>query len=485
MLLVFTVAFVSHAKENKGRTYFDIGVFALQDGDYQKAETNFIKALDQNPNNPVYHHYLGKTYLQAARYAQAEEHLTRAEELEPDLSELQYDIAYLYYKMENYSRAAERFKTLVITEPDNVLAHYQCGISLYKQRQYAEALDFFVAASEMSPTIKANGYYYAGICLLNLGNYDQAIERLAYVEAKADSELLKDHAIRWLNVIERQKVSMKRYRLYLKIGYQYDSNVTLDPIDTDIIADEDDFLTLVYLSGSYNFINRKRFVVGAGYNHYQTLHNRLTEYDLIAGIGSIYGRYRTGQFLFSLTYFPHYYWLDTEDYLRRHQWTPDITWRINRDLITRLSYSYYDNDYFQSDDRDGHTHEPVLSAYYFFNNRNAFVFGSLGYEDYNATSPDQYYEQVKLRGGLSLKIPWKLTLYTTVRYYDKNYNHVNSIYNVEREDDKFNGTIALSRQIVYEWLILTGEFDYTKNNSNIDDYGYRRYRGTLSLAAKF
>ncbi len=485
IVLVLTFTFVPHAEADKGRAYFDFGVFALEDSDFKGAEKNFKKALDLNPDNPLYNRYLGQTYLKLEQYDKAAKYLNKAWGLDPDLSGLQYDIAFLSYKMKDYAGAAQLFAAIVAEDPENVLAQYHGGISHFYLGQYRQALGYFVAASKMSPTIKTNGYYYAGICSLELGDYDKAIERLEYVKQNTVSESLRSHAVKWLNTIERKKKKLKRYRLFLKTGYQYTSNVTLDPVAEDFVADEEDTLAVVYFAGKYDLVKRPDFVFGAGYNHYQTWHHDLHEYDLVGSIGSVYGKAYAGPFTFSLSYLPHYYWLDSDSYLRRHQLMPEVTWQATKNLVTRLSYSYYDNDYFQNDTSDGYTHEPFFSIYYFFKILSGHLFGRFGYEDNSATHPDRYYNRIKLKAGLSIKVPWETNLSITGKYHDKNYDNVNTQYLVKRTDEKYYASIALARKIYYEWLILTGEYNYTKNNSNISVYEYRKNSGTLSLTLKF
>jgi hypothetical protein len=58
-----------------------------------------------------------------------------------------------------------------------------------KQKKYDKALDRVLAAAEMSPTIKANGYYYAGLCYWKMGQADQTVEKFEHVRDHADSEL--------------------------------------------------------------------------------------------------------------------------------------------------------------------------------------------------------------------------------------------------------------------------------------------------------
>ena len=483
--LFFCFTLVSSAQEDKGRAYYDFGVFAYEDGDYGDAEKNLKKALGFNPNNPFYNQYLGKTYLKMERYDEARSHFIKAWDLNPDIAGLKYDMAFLNYKTENYTRASELFEEIVKEEPENVLAHYHGGISLYKEKKYSKAVSFFMTASEISPTIKANGYYYAGICHLKMGDMGKAEELLKYVKDHADSESIREYALKWLRVIKTRKRELRPYRVNVKLGYQYDSNVRLEPLDEDIYADEDDFVTVGYFSGKYNLINRQDYVAGVGYSHYQRWHNDLEEYDLVGSILNLYGQYRKGPLTFSLSYLPHFYWIDSSRYIRRQQIKPEISWKITDSLLTRFSYSYYLNNHLRDDDRDGHTNELSLTTYYNLKSRGGYLYGGIGYEDKTASHPDRYYDQWKIKLGFSHKMPWDLELNINGKYYSQNYDHVDSFYLVQREDRKYIGSISLSRRLYYEWLSVVGEFSYTKNSSNIMDFEYKRKMAALSLTARF
>ncbi len=487
ILIILFVLFMhlpAHAQE-QGNAYYDFGVFAYEDGDYEGAEENLKKALTFNPDNPFYNHYLGKIYLKTERYQEAEVYLTKAWNLNPDISGLKYDIAFLNYKTSNYSAAADLFAEIVKEDPSNVLAHYHAGICLYKQKNYRKALDYFINAAEISPTIKDNGYYYAGICHFKLGNFKKATEKFEYVRDHAESASLREYAIKWLQATDRQKKALKPYSLYVKLSYKYADNVRLEPLDKDIYADEDDYVTVGYFSGRYNIVNRQDYKMGVGYSHYQTWHSKLENYDLTGSIFDLYGKYRIRPFTIALSYLPTYYWVHSDKYLMRHHVKPEVMYKVNEDLVMRFSYSYYKNDYFRDDTKDGNTNEVFLNFYYSIGEKRGYLFGGIGYEDNSASHPDYYYVQLKTKVGISLNLPWALNVKLTGKYYDQDYDNVDSFYGIKREDAKYYGAISLCRKIFYDWLSISGEFNYTKNDSNILDREYKQNVMAVYLTARF
>ena len=468
-----------------GQAYFDFGVFAYEDGDYEDAERNFGKALEFDPDNPLYNHYMGKAYLKMERYQETEDYLTRAWDVNPDMSGLKYDLAFLNYKISNHSRAADLFAEIVKEAPSNVLAHYYAAMSLYNQKHYKEALGYFTGAAERSPSIKANGYYYAGICNLKMGDLEKATERLEYVRDHTESESLREYALKWLEAIDKQKKALRPYSLYLRMGYLYDDNVMLEPLDEDFYADEGDYVTTGFFSGRYNVVNRRDYKMGLGYSHYQTWHDDLEQYDLVGSIFNLYAKYRFDPFTFGLSYLPSYYWVESDSFLMCHQLRPDVMWSVNKDLVTRFSYGYYRNNHFQNNDRDGHTNEVSLDAYYKIGDKGGQLSGGIGYEDISASHPDQYYGQMKTRLGISLSLPKDLNLSLTGKYYEKKYDNVDSFYGVKRENAKYYGSISLSRKLFHEWLIISGEYSYTENDSNVTNYRYNRRLTSFYLTARF
>jgi len=475
----------SDEPEDGGRGYYDLAVFAYEDGDYADAESLLRTAIRFNPVNPLYNHYLGKIYFKKAQYRKAERCFSRAWKQNPNLYGLKYDIALLHYKTSDYSKAAEIFTQIAEEDPSNVLALYYAGMSLYRQNLYKTAVSYLIKASEKSPSIKCNGYYYAGICHYKIGDIKSASEKFTYVKNRADSETMKNNALMWLDLIEKNRRVLKPYRVYLKLSYLYDDNVRLEPLDEDIYADEGDYLASAYFSGSYNIVNHNKGILGFGYSHYQTWFRELNEYDLMGNIPSIYGQYRFFPFTLGATYFYSRYLLDSEKFLIRNEIVPEATWQINKDLLAILSYSLTQEKNYENRERDADINEAWLSTYYTIANGKGYVFGGFGYDDNSASHPDYDYDRLKYKLGISIKLPWELNMDLNGRYYHRKHDNIDSYYGIKREDHRYYGFISLSRKLGYDWLSITGEYSYTKNDSTIDDYTYKRSVGGLSLIIRY
>lgn len=467
-----------HAQEDRGRPYYDLGVFALEDGDLQGATANLLKALSFDPDDALYNQYLGRTYLRLENYREALRYLEKAKQTAPQLHGLDNDLGLVRFKTGEYAKAAKRFEAVAKQDETDVEARYYAGRSLFKQDRFSKALDYFTEVAAMSPALKANAWYYAGVCHARLLEPEAAREKFTFVQANADSAVLRQYAGRWLENLATGKFAKKRYTIYLKAGGQYDSNAVLESPEGDTPEGKEDWVGKLFLALSYDFVKQHDREIGAGYSHYQTWHDEHSELDLIGSIFSIYGKYRWEDFTLGLTYLPSYYHLDSEIFLKRHQIRPEIGWRAGDNWYTRLSYSYFDNDY-DNNDSDGHTHEVDLDVYYILGGKRGYLFAGSSFEDNTATAPDKFYEQAKARIGVSFNLPWDVEMGISGRYYHKDYNKI------DRTDEKYNALFKLSRGIFYEWLELLAEVDYTKNDSDVALFEYERTTASLSLVTKF
>jgi tetratricopeptide (TPR) repeat protein len=491
-LLVLAAALATggtiHARENgradNGRAYYDFGVFAHEDGDYAEAAHHFRMALEFQPENAAFHHYLGRTLLAQKRYEEAAVHLDRAMAINPDIPGLKYDAAMLNFQQGDNARAATLFERAAAESPDDVLARYYAGVTRFQMGQYEESAEYFLAAAEKSPEARVRGRYYAAVAYQKDGQSRRALSLFQAViddpEAGEFAQLARD----WAETIRQGgETEREPWSLYLKLGRRYDDNVALDPDDGDLFTEESDWATHAFFSGRYEFRRLDPLNFGIGYRHYWMDYDDLDEYDLNASFGDLYAAYRFAPFTARLVYSPRYFWANDQRYLRRHGFGPDLLWRPHRRLLTRFAYRFKDNRYFRDEDRDGEDQTLFGEAYFTFLQGTASVFGRLEYEDRSAEDPDEEYGQWRTRLGGKMELPWKLEAGLSGEYRARDYDAPNPFYGVEREDDRYELGMSLSRPVLYDWLGVLLEYRHIRNDSNINDFEYTRNQITFSVTA--
>jgi len=485
-LFIFWLFFAPPAQaEGEGQVQYDLGVFALDEGNYVAAEEHFKKAIQAEPDNPYYHHLLGKTYLDSKRPKEALGPLETAWKLDPDISGLQFDMAMANYESENYSRAEELFADLIDQDQRDVLARYYLGMSLFKQDNYGRALPPLLQAGEENESIRDNSYYFAGISHYKYGESDKALDKLDYVETRATSEKLRQSARQWQEVIRTQQAQSSPLNIYLKLAVEYDDNVRLDPVNEDLFADEGDMAVTAYFSWKYKFVNTLNRKIGIGYSHYQIFYQDLSEFDLTAAMPSLFYQERLNpEWYVSFNFLPSYYWVDNKDYLRRNQLSPTVLYRFNQTRGLRFSYDFIDDEYATDKDRSGEGHQFKFDFISTLLSKGDITVGVI-YAVQGAKHPDYEYDLLRTHVEFSHAMPrdWKLAVKGI--WYRKDYDNIDSVHNRRREDDKYSIGLELSRPIFYKWLMLQGEYYYTRNDSNIDFYSYKKNVAGLSLITQF
>ncbi len=484
-LLGLTLPGLAQNAQQKGQNLFNLGVYAYESGDYQTAEDCFTRALSFEKNNAYAHYYLGKVYLQAGDYEQAAVYLEKAVGLDPDLPDLAYNWAYLHYKRDNFPVAADLFAKLTAAEPDNALAHYYAGMTSYKQAQYEPALQSFRKTAQLKTAVRYNADYWAGMCSLQLRNVVAAKETLMRVKEKADDDDLRRAAADLLERIRENERRKRRYSLVAKVGWEYDDNEVLEPVDNnDLYAHEEDHILSGYVSGAYDIVKTDNFVLGAGYSHYVTLHDDFDEFDLTGSLLDLYARYRIGNYTFSLSYNPDYYWLDSESYLCRNEVKATISREFGAFLAELSGNHQRDNNMYDSD-QDGYANEVFFRSRYTLPEDRGSLRAGLGYEKNHADHDDYDYDVVSTELAVSFNIGWGLTLGLCGECEMKKYEHPHSTYGRLRDDTKYTGNVLLSRNLFDDRVSAHAGYEYTKNNSDIDDFGqYNQNYEYESKAAK-
>jgi tetratricopeptide (TPR) repeat protein len=138
------------------------GKLAFQQGDFQKAETEFLKETKQNPANEEAWVYLAMTELQLNKIPEAEAAMKKYREIGKntyqneiiDLWGKKYDDGYKNYisatqtkdnaqAQKLYNLALKDFEGAVILEPDSVLVNKNIGIIYSKLNMPEEAVRYY------------------------------------------------------------------------------------------------------------------------------------------------------------------------------------------------------------------------------------------------------------------------------------------------------------------------------------------------------
>ena len=480
---MFSSLFVSfgYSQNQLGEVSFDLGVFAFEDKDYESAQKNLLDAYHANPENPFFCHFLGKLYLTLEQLDRAENYLKKAYEINPVLHELEYDLAYLTFKRKNYQNAARQFIKIVENDPftQNVPACYYAGISLFQCKKYQKAVDYLMRASRRSPSMQANCMFYCGICYYQINRPVDAARCFETVFMSA-TDPLKSYAKNWLVALRKKKLDKKKFDAFIKLSVNYDNNVMIVTPDL-ITGDEADQVLQCYLSGKYTWQWIPKHQIGLGMRHYQTFHQDLSEFDLTGSVIDLSYSYKLHEFTYKLNYSPSAYWLERYRYMFRHRMKASVYWPVIQDLTNFITYKYDIIENFNNELRDGNTHEFSMDLCYHIRKYHMKILAGFSAQNNQRKNLLYQYFEMTYRLEFIYKLMYNWKWQTSLNLHQRRYEIWEEM---KRKDNRIDLSCSLSYSFLQDGLEIAIEYDYSKNNTTLDQldpYDYRRNVFGISL----
>lgn len=150
--------------------------------DFSKADADFKRAIELNPNYATAHHWYSYYLVSQGRNDEAIAEIKKAQELEgPFTLSVNTDIGEIYSWARKYDEAEPYLRNVLKIEPNYAVAHHVLGINLLKQDRIQEAIAEEETAKQLEsePRVLAVlGYAYAVA-----GNTDKAREIINELDA--------------------------------------------------------------------------------------------------------------------------------------------------------------------------------------------------------------------------------------------------------------------------------------------------------------
>jgi tetratricopeptide (TPR) repeat protein len=119
--------------------YFRSGRVYEQFLEYDRAEEEYLRSLQLNPDNTFALYSLGTMYANRDEYENAKRAFQRILEVDPDAAIVHKDLGTLYFKNREYSKAQQEFETAVRLEPGNAAARFNLGTIHLMNQRHVEA----------------------------------------------------------------------------------------------------------------------------------------------------------------------------------------------------------------------------------------------------------------------------------------------------------------------------------------------------------
>lgn len=178
--------------ERKSDGHYQLGLAALNQGDYIKARREIMLAIEAAPDLPQYYNTLGLVFMIEHDGPKAEENFKQALKIDKKFTDARNNLGALYLEQKQFDKALEEFQAVLADTmyPRPHYAETNIGIVYRMQKRYDLAKQHFDAAIKMRGT-HSEAYKQLGIMYdeqnlneLAAANYKKALEYFPFdVEA--------------------------------------------------------------------------------------------------------------------------------------------------------------------------------------------------------------------------------------------------------------------------------------------------------------
>lgn len=119
--------------------YNNRGVVYYGKGDYDRAMSDFNKAIELKPDLAAAYNNRGVVYRDKGDYDRAMRDYTKAIELKPDDAEAYNNRGVVYFRKGDYDRAMSEYDKAIELKPDLAAAYYNRGVTWYLRKDYNRA----------------------------------------------------------------------------------------------------------------------------------------------------------------------------------------------------------------------------------------------------------------------------------------------------------------------------------------------------------
>ena len=147
----------------RAQILINIGRFYLKDGHYEKAVSEYQKAIGMDPQLSTAYNGIGVAYTMLEKYDEAVAAQRKALELQPDFAKAHAGIGLAYFRQNKTEPALKHYRQAVTLDPQFLEAHLKIAMILLNQQRYVEATDTYLTIIALQPD-DAEAYHNLGLC---------------------------------------------------------------------------------------------------------------------------------------------------------------------------------------------------------------------------------------------------------------------------------------------------------------------------------
>ncbi len=471
---------------------------------YDEALAELTEAWQKGVHSPEKAFLLGQTYRLMLNYPKAKEYLEEALRLKPNLPQAKLMLADTLLALDRPKESIPLLEALEPTgyEPGQVA--FLRGMAEAKEGRYSVALDYFQKAGQ-DPKVAQEAKFQASLALAALNRLKEARETMEQAIAINPQTQTADFAHRYTGLLEKRYQETKPFRATVTAGYDYDSNVTLQPGGAGAAAQsagQGDQVFTQTATFEYNLNANRPFSFLTQYSYFQNFHPRISSFDQMSHFASAIPTYsyKSGRFWVPLSY--NYVDVQSDKYFTGFLANPTWLHLLNENVGVEVTARFYRQYYWfpisiPQDDRNGKDIGGSVGAYYFFKKQTGFLQARFSY-DHNftvGTNWDSSSYRLLLAALYPITEKLKVNAFVDLNTqpFDNFFINGSTVDNIPgnpliRFPKRYDKTIITGLQFTYNvWRTLdfNVHYFYSRDDSNTSLYNYTRHIVGAQLAYRY
>lgn len=476
------------------------GIKLYKQEKYKEAVEILEKARKQDPTSSAAAFFLGLAYKQQSDFQNAATHFRDAVTLTPKIKEALFELIEVLTRLGEKEHLAEARKWLelakTVTFSPAKVAFLE-GMILQKEGKYIKAIEFFEKAKSLDPSFSQSAELQIAISYMNARDLKKARERLRAVVTYNPESDLADFARRYQDSLEKQIAYDRPVHITALVSGGYDSNVVLKPSDNTVAPDisgEASYFKTANVRLDYTPQVKSPWIVNISDSFSGNWYNSQVKktHDLMSNSLNAVAGYNFGQFSLNAT----------ANYLYTIRRNPDwetlahiigfgplarMSWRRNHLFEFFAGFfvkNYHDPPLVPEEDSDSVGKNVYLNWMWAFRKGSFFMLRSdISEEDTDGSNLDNASYRFSANVTFPLIIDsLRLQLGTNALIQD--YSNTHSTFGIKRKDRIYQAGAGLSWNF-YDNFTLLSQYNFTRQESNIEIYEYDRHITTFGIEYRY
>jgi tetratricopeptide (TPR) repeat protein len=452
---------------------------------YEEALDLLTRAWGDGVRTPEAAFLLGRTHRYMLNYKDARWYLQEALRLKPGYREAQLLLADTLVGLDQPAEALPILRELEAAGFEPGHTAYIMGQAQFKNKQFPQAVTSFRKAQQ-DPKLAQDAKFQEAMALSAQNRVRDAQKTLTEAIGLNPQSATAGFAQGYAAVLDRRAKDYQRLRFTAFGGFDYDSNVSIQPGD-DVgfvqISGKNDVFWSLAASLEYNIMRPGPFALWTYYGYYQNFHHKLTNFDLWSNSAGVVPTYTWAQSRLSVPFNFNYSTVGYDPYSTSFALAPTYLYLFTPKVaveggVLLARRNYWFPAYIDEDQRSGDALGGTMAAYYFLKNQEGYLQARFTFEREFTLGGN--WDSSSYRFGLAFQYPVfpklkvKATADLVLQPYDNYWtNGIRGADNPKRYDNIFIGGLEITRKLPKN-LEINAHCYYVRADSNISLYDYDR-----------